>query len=167
MAEEGPLGVIRPTPELEAEIDFAWPIAKALAQQDIGQLVAVKDRAVLAVEAIEGTDAAIRRAGSLAAGACVVKVARPGQDPRFDLPAIGRGTAESLVAARASALVFEARMTVVLDREELVEIADAHGIALLGISPERFTKREAPGYARSELHELANSQPLALGERSR
>jgi DUF1009 family protein len=137
MAGEGPLGCTRPTPEQVADIAFGWPIAKALAGLDIGQTVVVKDRAVLAVEAIEGTDAAIRRGGAIGAGAAVVKVAKPDQDPRFDLPAIGLATVSTLVEVRASALAFEAERTVVLDREKLPELADAHGIALLGVDPAR------------------------------
>lgn len=133
IAEPGVLGNAKPTADAEADVRFGWPIAKAIGGLDIGQTVVVKAGAVLAVEAIEGTDEAIRRAGALAAGACVVKVAKPDQDPRFDVPAIGPDTAAALVDARAATLAFEARQTVVLDREELVRIADAHGIALLGV----------------------------------
>jgi hypothetical protein len=132
-AGPGALGRFKSAPEIDADIRFGWSVAKAIAGLDIGQTVVVKDRAVLAVEAIEGTDAAIRRGGALASGAVVVKVAKPNQDPRFDLPAIGPDTASMLVEARISALAFEARHTVVLDREKLVEIADEHGIALLGV----------------------------------
>jgi hypothetical protein len=132
-AGPGALGRFKSTPEIEADIRFGWSVAKAIAGLDIGQTVVVKDRAVLAVEAIEGTDAAIRRGGGLASGAVVVKVAKPNQDPRFDLPAIGRDTASMLVEARISALAFEAHHTVVLNREQLVEVADEHGIALLGV----------------------------------
>lgn len=115
------------------DVEFAWPIAKAVAGRDIGQTVVVKNRAVLAVEAIEGTDEAIRRAGSYATGARVVKVAKPHQDPRFDVPAIGPETVRALVDAGAEALAFEAGCTVVLERTLLVEIANANGIALVGI----------------------------------
>jgi DUF1009 family protein len=139
LAGEGPLGRARPTPEQEADIAFGWPLAEAVAALDIGQTLVVKDRAVLAVEAIEGTDAAILRAGRIASGACVVKVAGPKSDPRFDLPAIGPGTAKALIAAGAAALAFEAGRTVVLDREALVAAADAHGIALVGASAGRFS----------------------------
>jgi DUF1009 family protein len=137
MAGEGPLGRTRPTPEQAADIAFGWSIARAVAGLDIGQTVVVKDRAVLAVEAIEGTDAAIRRGGAIGAGAAVVKVAKPDQDPRFDVPAIGLDTVSTLIEVRASALAFEAERTVVLDREKLPDLADAHGIALLGVDPAR------------------------------
>jgi DUF1009 family protein len=138
LAGEGPLGRTRATAAQAADIAFGWPIAKAVAGFDVGQTVVVKDRSVLAVEAVEGTDAAIRRAGRIASGACVVKVARPRQDPRFDLPAIGLETARVLIAAGVAALAFEAGRTVVLDREALVEAADAHGIALVGVAAERL-----------------------------
>jgi hypothetical protein len=133
LALPGALGTCRPGPAQRADIAFAVPIARALAAFDVGQTVVVKDRCVLAVEAAEGTDAAIARAGSIASGACVVKVARCGQDPRFDLPAIGPETVHALAAARAAVLAFEAGRTVVLDRAESIRIADRHGIALLGL----------------------------------
>lgn len=142
LAGEGALGETRPTREQWADVAFGWPIAKQIAALDIGQTVVVKDRAVLALEAIEGTDAAIRRGSSFAHGACVVKVAKPRQDPRFDVPTIGLGTAAVLVEARVSLLAFEAGSTVVLDREALVREADAHGIALVGVDPEKLP---APG----------------------
>ncbi len=138
LAREGALGRTAVTPAQAADIAFGWPIARSLADLDVGQALAVVERAVLAVEAIEGTDAMIRRAGELGAGACVVKVARSEQDPRFDLPVIGPETAAALIEAKASALAFEAGQTLVLDREALVEAADAHGIALLGVHPERL-----------------------------
>src|SRR5262245_252187 len=128
----GPLGRLRPTPQQLADAAFAWPLARALARLELGQTLVVKDRAVLAVEAAEGTDAAIRRAGAIARGAVVVKRARPRQDPRFDLPAIGPGTLEAMRDAGAAALCFEARATLVLGREALVDAADRHGIAVFG-----------------------------------
>ena len=133
LAEDGPMGATRPTPEQLADVRFGFPIAKTLAELDVGQTIVVKNRAVLAVEAIEGTDEAIRRGGSIGAGACVVKVAKPNQDPRFDVPTIGVDTVAVLAEAGAALLAFEAGQTVVLDRELLVERADAHGIALIGV----------------------------------
>jgi DUF1009 family protein len=136
LARTGPLGRVKPTPEAEADIRFGWSVAKSVAALEIGQTVVVKDRAVLAIEAIEGTDEAILRGGSLAAGARVVKVARRDCDLRFDLPAIGHDTASVLLEARIDTLAFEVDRTVVIDREKLVEVADEHGIALLGIQGE-------------------------------
>lgn len=133
---EGPLGCTCPTPEQTRDIEYGWSIARELARNDVGQCVVVKDRAVLAVEAIEGTDAAIRRAGELAGGgACVVKVAGPNQDPRFDLPAVGLDTLKAMVDARAGVLAFEAGRTLVLERAALVEGADSRGIAIVGVHP--------------------------------
>jgi len=134
---EGVLGSVRPDEAQWADVRFGWPVAKRIGGLDIGQTVVVKDRAVIAVEAIEGTDAAIRRGGELAGSGCrVVKVAKPSQDPRFDLPTVGLETVKALADARASAFAFEAHRTVVLGPEELVSAADAHGIAVIGIGPD-------------------------------
>jgi DUF1009 family protein len=134
LAVAGPYGRLRASPEQLADVAFGWPLAKSIAALGIGQTLVVRAGAVLAVEAIEGTDEAIRRAGAIAAGACVIKVAKPAQDPRFDLPAIGTETLAALVDARAGLLAFEAGATLVLGREQLVAAADAHGIALLGVA---------------------------------
>jgi hypothetical protein len=132
VGREGALGRVRLSAGQRADARYAWPIARQLAGLGAGQTVVAKDRVVLAVEAAEGSDAAIRRAGAIARGALVVKVARPGQDPRFDLPAIGPGTLVAMRDAGAAALVFEAGWTLVLERDELVRAADAAGIAVLG-----------------------------------
>lgn len=134
LAGEGPLGRRRPTPAELDDIAFGGRIAKAVAKLDIGQTVVVKGGCVLALEAVDGTDATIERAGRIAAGGRIVKVAWPGQDPRFDLPAIGPETVRVAIAARAAAIAFEAGRTVVLDRAAVVAAADAHDIALLGIA---------------------------------
>jgi DUF1009 family protein len=134
LAPEGPLGRVRPSPAQAADLDFGWSIARGIAALDVGQTVVVKAGSVLAVEAIEGTDAAIERAGRIAPGSCVVKVAKPGQDPRFDLPTIGPGTVRALVRARAAALGFEADQTVVLDRAAVVTEADLHAIPVVGMA---------------------------------
>ena len=134
---EGPVSTARPSPEQWADVRFGWPVAKAAGGLDIGQSVVVKDLAVIAVEAIEGTDAAIRRAAELAGpGCCVVKVAKPSQDPRFDLPTIGLETVKTLAEARASVLAFEAGRTVLLGGAALAEAADAAGVVLVGIGPD-------------------------------
>jgi len=135
IAGPGVLGACSPTAAQQSDLSFGWPIAKAIGALDIGQTVVVEQGSVLAVEAMEGTDAAIRRGGRLGAGgACVVKVARPGQDLRFDLPAIGLGTLEAMVEGKASALAFEAGSSVILDREELISRADTQQIALVGFT---------------------------------
>ena len=135
LAQAGQLTRRGPTAAEEQDIDFGWRLAKEIGRLDIGQCVAVKGRAVIAVEAVEGTDACIRRAGELCAqgGFTVVKVAKPQQDMRFDVPTIGLGTIENLVTAGASVLAIEAGKTIVIDRDEVVARADKHGLAIVAV----------------------------------
>src|SRR5262249_53062461 len=121
-----------PTAREEADIAFGWAVAKEMGRLDVGQSVVVKERTVLAVEAIEGTDRAIARAGELchAGGFVVVKVAKPQQDMRFDVPTVGTATVEALYRAGGRALAIEAGKTIVLDQEQTVALADRHGVAL-------------------------------------
>jgi DUF1009 family protein len=118
-----------------SDIEFGWPLAKEMGRLDIGQSVAVKGRAVVAVEAVEGTDACIRRAGELCpqGGFTVVKVAKPQQDMRFDVPTIGVGTIESLIAAGAKCLAIEANKTILVDQSEVVTLANKHNIAIIAL----------------------------------
>ena len=117
-----------------SDIAFGMKIAKEIGRLDIGQCIVVKNCAVLAVEAIEGTDEAIRRGGRLSnGGAVVVKICKPGQDIRFDLPTIGPGTIETMKEVAARILAVEAGMTVVIDREAMIKSADAAGITVVGI----------------------------------
>jgi hypothetical protein len=122
------------------DIQFGWQLAKELGRVDVGQSVAVKGRAVLAVEAVEGTDECIRRAGHLcpAGGFTVVKVAKPQQDMRFDVPTIGPGTVQTLIEAGAGALAIEAGKTIVLDQDEVVRLADRHRLAIVAVDGERL-----------------------------
>lgn len=129
----GLLGAHAPTPAQRADLALGFRVAKALAGQDVGQTVVVKDGAVLAVEAIEGTDAAIRRGGRVTPGACAVKVARPDQDLRFDLPVLGPGTLRAALDAELAVLAFEAERTLVLEPEALRVLADARGVAVVGM----------------------------------
>jgi len=124
-----------PTKSEWLDIQFGWRIAKALGQLDCGQTVAVKSQAVLALEAVEGTDACIERAGRLCpAGAfTVVKVAKPQQDMRFDVPTVGPSTLESMLRAGAKVLAVEAYRTIVLERENLIRTANQKGIAVVCI----------------------------------
>ncbi|MBI2480823.1 MAG: UDP-2,3-diacylglucosamine diphosphatase LpxI [Planctomycetia bacterium] len=119
------------------DIEFGWKIAKKIGEVDIGQSVAVQGQAILAVEAIEGTDACIRRAGELCKGRgfTVVKVAKPKQDMRFDVPTIGKGTVESLVKAGARVLAIEADKTIFLDQAEVIDFADRHQLAIVALRP--------------------------------
>lgn len=112
-----------------ADIEFGMRMAKGIAALDIGQTVVVKDRAVVAVEAIDGTDETIERGGRIAgSGAVVCKVSKPGQDSRFDIPAVGPGTVEAMAAHGASALAIEAGKTLVVDIASVSEICARHGI---------------------------------------
>jgi DUF1009 family protein len=134
LAPEGALGGVVASAAQRADVAFGWPLAKAIGRLDIGQTLVVKDRTVLAVEAIEGTDAAVRRGGALGrGGVSVLKIFKPGQDPRFDAPTIGPDTIETLVAAGATLLAVEAGRTLVLERDTTVRRADAAGIALVGV----------------------------------
>ena len=131
----GVLGKRRPSKSERGDIEFGWHHARAIGEMDIGQCVVVRNRTVVAVEAIEGTDAAIKRGGELAGGkAVVVKVKKPGQDFRFDLPATGITTIRSLAAVGGSVLAVEAGQALLFDREKMVREADAAGIAVVGVS---------------------------------
>jgi DUF1009 family protein len=124
-----------PSPAELADITFGWALAKKMGGLDVGQSVVVKEKAVLAVEAIEGTDRCILRAGELcrAGGFVVVKVAKPHQDPRFDVPTVGLDTVETIRRARGRVLAIEAGKTIVLDQEEAVALADRHGITIVAL----------------------------------
>lgn len=140
-APVGVLGRHVPSAEQERDVAFAWPIAKSLGALDVGQSVVVQGRAVLALEAVEGTDAAIERGCALAdarSGVVVVKVAKPAQDPRFDVPTVGLATLRTLVKGGGGMLAVEAGQTLVLEREALVAEADAHGIPVLGVDGARL-----------------------------
>ena len=136
MAPEGTL-TRRGLDEREAaDVEFGRPIAHRIAQLDIGQSIVVRDRAVVAVEAMEGTDAIIRRAGELAGrNLTVVKVSKPKQDMRFDVPVIGEATVRAMVEAGATALVVDAHRTLLLERERFTRLADEHRIAIAGMPP--------------------------------
>ncbi|HQH45571.1 MAG TPA: UDP-2,3-diacylglucosamine diphosphatase LpxI, partial [Candidatus Aminicenantes bacterium] len=131
-----PEGVLVPAaaPEaVETETAFGWPLVRTLADLDIGQTLVVKDRAVVAVEGMEGTDETVRRAAALAGpGVVVLKAARTRQDPRVDLPMVGLETVRTLVEARAAALVVEAGRVPFFQREEARAAAAAGGVALIG-----------------------------------
>ena len=133
LAADGVLAGPQPTPRQLADVAFGWRLAKELGRLDIGQTVVVKNRAPLALEGIEGTDECIRRAGRLcpSGGMTVVKVAKPQQDLRFDMPTIGIGTLESLAAAGAAVLAVESGRTILVEREALAARACERGIAIV------------------------------------
>jgi DUF1009 family protein len=135
LVKSGILSQSHPTAKQWQDIEFGWRVAKELGRFDIGQSVAVKARSVLAVEAIEGTDRCIQRAGELCpvGGFVVVKVAKPNQDMRFDVPTIGSGTIEALVAARGAVLAMEAGMTIIIDQQQVLDFANRHRIALVAL----------------------------------
>ncbi len=132
---EGVLGRRAPSAEEDQDIRLGVRIAGGVAALDVGQSVAVRRGVVVAVEAAEGTDAMIRRAGTLAPGLVVVKVSRPRQDPRYDLPVVGPQTVEAIAAARGTALAVEAERTILLERARLMAAADAAGIAVTAVRP--------------------------------
>jgi len=135
MPESGLLSKRGPTSQELADMRFGLKMAKSIGGLDIGQTVVVKNRAVIAVEAIEGTDACIRRGGQLGrGGVTVAKSAKPKQDLRFDVPGVGPDTIESMIAAGATALVIEAGRTLLVDRELTVEKANQHGISIVAMS---------------------------------
>ena len=116
------------------DIRFGWQIARGIGRMDIGQCVVVRDRTVLAIEAIEGTDAAIKRGGALGREkAVVVKVKKPGQDFRFDLPAIGTDTIDSMTSVKAEVLAVETGQALLFDGKEVIRLADKAGIIVIGI----------------------------------
>lgn len=132
LCEEGVLTEAKPSQNTEEEILFGWDIAKRLADLDIGQTVIIKGKAVVAVEGMEGTDEAIKRAGQLAGkGIVVVKVSRSSQDPRIDLPAVGLETVKSLIHAGGQALGFEAQKIPFFQKEEAISLADTHEISII------------------------------------
>ncbi|MGE0593475.1 MAG: LpxI family protein [Vicinamibacterales bacterium] len=133
LADSGVLTARAPSDTEQADLAFGYVAADTLAGLDIGQTVVVKARAVVAVEAMEGTDAAIARAGQLAGpGTSVVKVAKPRQDMRFDVPVVGVATIEAMRHAGATALSIDAGKTLVLDGRAVIHAADAAGVALIG-----------------------------------
>lgn len=134
LVQEGVMGRRIPTPAECGDVEFGALVARAATEAGIGQAVAVRDRAVVAVEAAEGTDAMIRRAGRLASGCVVVKVSWPGQDERFDLPVVGPGTIEAMKKARAKVLACEAGRTIMVRKRDVVASADEAGIAVVGVS---------------------------------
>jgi len=133
MARDGVLTRRAPSEAESADLALGYRIADAIAGLDIGQTIAVKAAAVVAVEAMEGTDAVIARAGRLAGpGVCIVKVAKPNQDMRFDVPVVGVPTIEAMKNAGATTLSIDAGRTLMIDGDAIVKAADAAGICIVG-----------------------------------
>lgn len=145
----GKLTARGPTNRQTKDIEFAWRLAKEIGRLDVGQTVVVKDGAPIAIEAIEGTDECIRRAGQLctSGGFVVVKVAKPQQDMRFDAPTIGRGTIETIVQSGGRILAIEAGKTVIVNEPDVVQYANRHGLVIVAL--------EKDGQCQPELMEAA------------
>jgi UDP-2,3-diacylglucosamine hydrolase len=136
MAAAGAMTRRRPSGDEARDIEYGERVARALGGMDLGQTVAVKDRAAVALEAMEGTDEVIRRAGGIAgAGVVVVKVAKPRQDMRFDVPVVGRGTLAAMAEAGARVLAVDAVRTLLIDKAEFLAEADDRAIAVWGMEP--------------------------------
>lgn len=135
LVKQGQLTQRGPTAAQWKDIQFGWNLAKEMGRLDVGQSVAVKNRAALAVEAVEGTDQCIRRAGALcpAGEFTVVKVAKPQQDMRFDVPTIGQGTLQTMVEAGARVLAIEADRTILLDQQEVIDFANRHKLVIVAL----------------------------------
>ncbi len=132
LPEPGVLTQRRPTKEEAADMDFGFKMAKEIGRLDIGQTVVVKKMAVMAVEAIEGTDACIKRGGLLGKGGVIVaKTSKPAQSRRFDMPSVGTTTLRTMIEAGATGLVVEAGKTLLVDREKTLAMADAHKITIV------------------------------------
>ena len=133
LAAEGVLTSRPPTPEEAEDFRFGYDVGDAIAGLDVGQTIVVRNKAVVAVEAMEGTDEVIKRAGRLAgAGSRVIKVAKPKQDMRFDVPVVGIATIQVMAGAGASALSIDAGRTLVIDGPKVFAAADEAGIAVVG-----------------------------------
>jgi len=134
LASAGVLTERKPNPLVESDVEFGWTIAKKLAELDIGQAIAVKEKEIIAVEAIEGTAEMIKRAGQhcKSGGWTLIKVSMPGQDMRFDVPCVGPDTIRSLAENGGRCLVVEAGNTIIIDKAETIKLANELGIIIVG-----------------------------------
>lgn len=140
LASEGVLTERRPDETERGNIEYGSRVANEIARLDLGQTIVVRAKACVAIEAMEGTDAVIRRAGELAKGKLtVIKVAKPNQDMRFDVPVVGTPTIETMIAAGATCLCLTAGKTLIFDREEMLALADRNKIAVVGVQSETIS----------------------------
>jgi DUF1009 family protein len=136
LAVTGPMTRRRPDREERRDVEYGETVARTLAGLDLGQTAVVKHRAAVALEAMEGTDETIRRAGRIAGpGTAVVKVSKPRQDMRFDVPVVGPGTLEAMREAGSRVLALDAGRTLLIDREAFLARADTDGVAIVGLDP--------------------------------
>ena len=134
MIPSGVLGKLKPTEQQMEDVNYGFWLAKEMGKVDVGQSVVIKDKMIMAVEAIEGTDMCIKRGAKLAKrDAVVVKVSKPFQDKRFDIPAIGLRTLKTMHKYKADLIAVEANETIIVDQEKVVEYADRHGIVILAV----------------------------------
>jgi len=135
LATQGVMTQIQLRASVKNDIKFGWPIVKKLGELDIGQAIAVKETEVIAVEAIEGTDNMIERAGKFckAGGWTLIKTSKPNQDQRFDVPCVGPDTITNLANSGAKCLVVEADKTIIIDKPETIKLAEQLGIAIVGV----------------------------------
>ena len=134
----------KPSPAQWSDIRFGWELAKEMGRLDVGQSVVVKSMATIAIEAIEGTDLCIRRAGELCrqGGFTVVKVAKPQQDMRFDVPTIGPATIQAMAQSGGKVLAVECDKTIVIDQDEVLRLADRFGIAIVAVNAAELSLRQ-------------------------
>src|SRR5574344_223451 len=134
MIPSGVLGHVQPTKEQAEDVKYGYWLAKETGKLDVGQSVVIKNKMIMAVEAIEGTDECIKRGCKLAkAGAIVVKVAKPTQDKRFDIPAIGLKTIKMMKRCKATLIAVEAGETIIVDMEEVIKFADKNNIVVMAV----------------------------------
>ena len=134
LADKGVMTKTQPPADIRQDIDFGWPLLKSIAQMGIGQAIAVKERTVIAVEAVEGTEKMITRAGQTCKKGSwtLLKASKPDQDARFDVPCVGPDTIKALSQNGASCLVVEAAKTIIIDKPQTIELANKLNIAVLG-----------------------------------
>jgi hypothetical protein len=136
LPQPGTLTRRAPDERERGDIEYGLEVAREIARLDLGQTIVVRARACVAIEAMEGTDATVRRAGQLARGRLtVVKLAKPDQDMRFDVPVVGLPTVESMIEAGATCLCITAGKTLIFDRAEMIRLADKHHIAVVAVPP--------------------------------
>lgn len=134
MIPAGVLGKLKPTEKQMEDVNYGFWLAKEMGGIDVGQSVVIKDKMIMAVEAIEGTDICIKRGAKLAGkNACVVKVAKPKQDKRFDIPTVGLKTLRTMKRYKANLLAVEANETLIVDQEKVIKYADEHGIVIMAV----------------------------------
>ncbi len=144
LVERGCLTKTVPTKAQWDDIVFGWNISREIGRLDIGQTVTVRERSVVAIEALEGTDACIRRTGSLCSGGgfTVIKIAKPNQDMRFDVPTFGLQTLQSITEAGGKVLAMEAEKTVFIDKQDVIDYANQHGVCILILDDADTRQRE-------------------------